>query len=77
LRLASWMFWQDYKSCPMIGFLTVPLRFTAFFAFFLLTAAFLLFARFFETFFDFDADFAMDILPGYGVVISWISRIFT
>jgi hypothetical protein len=46
---------------------------TGLFAFF----AFLLFTRFFETFFDFDADFAMEVLPGYGDGISWICWLLT
>lgn len=67
----------------MTGFFTVLLRFAIFFfsvcpmtglfAFF----AFLLFTRFFETFFDFDADFAMEVLPGYGDGISWICWLLT
>lgn len=40
-------------------------------------AAFLLFVRFFGAFFDFDADFAIEVLPGYGDVISWICWLLT
>jgi hypothetical protein len=67
----------------MIGFFTLPF-FAIFFAIFFAlivfpTTGFFCFfdALLFACFFDFDADFAMENLPGYGVVTSWISRIFT
>ena len=72
----------DYKSWPMTGFFTLRLAiFLGIAIFFLIvcpmTGFFTFFLFFFACFFGFDTDFAMTILRGYGVWISWISRIFT
>ena len=66
----------------MTGFFTLRLAIFLGFAIFLLivcpiTGSFTLFFLFCACFFGFYTDFAMAILRGYGVWISWISRIFT